>query len=247
MTMRKEQTSALIEHATQGLEGIATEYSKALVAQKISAKLQIDIKNFMENLRSALDYMAKDIYEIIIKPVRDRAGEKTIDKIYFPYGKSENDFKSRIGACLPKLEILNSDIFSLIESMQPHKLKDDWLYIFCNIVNEKKHDNLTPQVKEVRRGLKIELPGGVISLGPNATISGGGVIKSGNEKIEIKDDIISGNSPAKHTTPGVRQTIIEWEAFLFEDTNIDVLPLLKKALQRINKLNESLYSKLDSH
>ena len=139
--MRKEDVVSLLNHAANDLTGsdlknIEQQYEEALSGKKIPTSLQIDVKNFMENLRSALDYMAHDIYEAILKPERDKSGKKEIERIYFPYGKTESDFKSALGSSLPELKSLNPKIFALVEDVQPHKYNEDWLYQFCRIVNE---------------------------------------------------------------------------------------------------------------
>jgi hypothetical protein len=46
----------LIVHAATDLAKIRKDYEQALHAQNISASLRVDIKNFFENLRSALDF-----------------------------------------------------------------------------------------------------------------------------------------------------------------------------------------------
>ena len=122
--MRKDNVVALLDHAANDLNGssfgsIEQQYKEALSEKKIPTALSIDVKNFMENLRSALDYMAHDIYEIVIKPERDKTGDRAIES-HFPYGKTENDFKARLGSELPYLQGLNPNIFTLIESVQPH-------------------------------------------------------------------------------------------------------------------------------
>ena len=96
--MRKEHVDALLEHGKNDLVKIEEQYNNALDATSIPSNLQIDIKNYMENLRSALDYIAHDIYEQQIASHRASAGKREITNIYFPYGKTENGFKSGIGA-----------------------------------------------------------------------------------------------------------------------------------------------------
>ena len=109
----------------------------------------------MENLRSALDYIAHDIYELQIAPVRTAEGKPEVKKIYFPYGETENNFKSGIGSSLPDLKKISQDLYDIIENIQPYKVGDNWLYDFCRVLNEKKHDTLTPQKKEEKRATQI--------------------------------------------------------------------------------------------
>ncbi|HBU07300.1 MAG TPA: hypothetical protein DEB09_04420 [Candidatus Magasanikbacteria bacterium] len=243
--MRKDQINALIQHAKNDFKNIEVQYLKSLEEQTISTSLQIDVKNMMENLKSALDYLAHDIYEIVIMPARKATGDKEIENIYFPYGKTENDFKSGVGKSLPKLDSLQPTLYNTIENIQPHKSGNDWLYSFCQILNEKKHNTLTPQKREEKRGLNIKFPGGAgISMGPGSSISGGGIIQSGSDRIILNNNYISGDSPARNVTEGVIQTIIRWVSFKFADTDVEVLPLLKKGLLTTEQLSESVYSQL---
>lgn len=244
--MRKDQIIALLQHAQYDLKHIEAQYQKSLERQTIPTSLQIDVKNMMENLRSALDYLAHNIYEIVLMPARKAAGDKQIVNIYFPYGKSENDFKSGIGKYLPKLDSLQPALYKIIEDIQPHKSGNDWLYQFCQILNEKKHNILTPQKREEKRGLDIRFPGGAgISMPPGASISGGGIIQSGSDRIILNNDFISGDFPANKVTEGVVQTIVRWVSFKFADTDVGVIPLLKKCLTTIEQLSKDVYSQLN--
>lgn len=244
--MRKEQVTALLEHADNDLKQIERAYTQALKEKEIPPSLQIDVKNLMENLRSALDYIAHDVYEIVIKPARDKSGNKEIERIYFPYGKTQTDFNSRLGSCLPELNSLDTTIYSAIESIQPHVSGDSWLYDFCTILNQKKHDTLTPQKREEKRGLNIQFPGGAgIYMGPGSSIKGSGIIQSGQARIILNNDVVCGDSPARNVTGGVTQTVVQWISFKFSDTDIVVLPFLINALANVKKLAKNLYVELD--
>ena len=242
--MRKDQVDALIEHAKTDLEKIEEQYNKALEETTIPSSLQIDIKNYMENLRSALDYIAHDIYEQQIAPHRASTGKPEISKIHFPYGKTENDFKSGVGSNLPELKNVSQDLYSTLETIQPYKTEDNWLFDFCRTLNEKKHDTLTPQKKEERRGLDIDFGGEKIQMGPGSSISGTGFIGAKAGGIHLQGDTISGDSPAQRISGKAKQTIIRWISFKFADTGVEVLPLLKKALTGIEDLSNDVYQKI---
>jgi len=249
--MRKENVIALLEHATNDLSGsdfrnIEDQYNDALEKKEIPTSLQIDVKNMMENLRSALDYLANDIYDELIHPTLIAAGKEGIKNVYFPYGKTENDFKSSVGLNLPNLENIHPAIYKIIEEAQKHQSGGEWLHQLCSIVNEKKHDKLSPQTREERRSLNMQFPGGAsIDLGAGATMSGSGTISSGGGIVEMNNDVISGNSPALNTSGGVVQTVTRWVSFKFTSTNIEVLPLLKAALKNIKEISEKIYSELE--
>jgi hypothetical protein len=242
--MRKDQVHALLDHAGADLKKIEEQYGQALNSNSIPPSLQIDIKNYMENLRSALDYSAHDVYEHRVAPHRSASGQSEISKIYFPYGKSENDFKSAAGSSLPDLKSLAPTVYAALEAVQPYKVGDNWLYDFCSILNEKKHDTLTPQVREEKRGLEINMGGAAIKMSPGASISGSGHIRTRVGGITLQDDTISGDSPARRIQGDVKQTVVRWVSFKFADTGIEVLPLLKKALAGIESLSKDVYKEL---
>lgn len=243
--MRKEDVIELIEYSEKDLSRIKDEYNSALRQKEIPTSLRIDVKNFMENLRSAMDYIAHDVYEAAIEKYREQTSKNQVKNIYFPYGKDKNDFKSRTESNLPELELLNKKVYSIIESIQPHFCGENWLYDFCNILNEKKHERLTPQEKEERRGLKIQFPGGAsITMGPGSSISGSGIIQSGGSKIVLNNDLVSGDFPAKNIYGNTEQTIMVWVAFKFSETNIEVLPLLEKAFKKIEVITKDIYNNI---
>jgi len=240
--MRQQFVKDFLEHAKKDLEKIKAEYETSLQSKTISASLQIDIKNLMENLRSALDYVAHDIYESVVKPDCLTSGEKEIKDIYFPYGKDENDFRSSMGRCLPKLDSLSPSIFGILERIQPHKCGNDWLYNFCSILNQNKHDQLSPQKREEKRGLKLDFAGGGgITLGPGGVMRGTGKIVSGDGVLDLKGNIISGDSPAVNLPPTIKQTIVIWVGFRFADTEVEVLPLLQLATKEVEQLADDIY------
>ncbi len=69
----------LIDYCKGTLEKIKIAYNESLNEKTIKPALLIEIKNFMENLRSALDYTAHGLY--------DKYGDHTRTgfEIYFPY------------------------------------------------------------------------------------------------------------------------------------------------------------------
>jgi hypothetical protein len=238
--MRRDNVKALLDHAANDLSGrnlqnIESQYNKALSEKKIPTSLQIDVKNFMENLRSALDYMAHDIYEVVIRPVRDSNGNRPIEKVYFPYGKTENAFRAGVGSSLPALDSINPKIFELLESLQPHKCSNEWLYQFCRIVNEKKHDTLSPQTRIETQTMTASAGDASVTMpiiNPNFSVHQGQNVK-----------VTLGGVPVRFTNQGIeplgsglKRKITTWVSFQFGGTNVQVLPLLKKALEEITKL-----------
>ena len=100
---RKNDTTVILTAAVEQLKKILAGYDAAL--RNKSLDLRVPVKNVMENFRSALDYMAHDIYEACCQPVRKADGQPDPKNIYFPYGRNETDFKSGVGSspCLASL------------------------------------------------------------------------------------------------------------------------------------------------
>ena len=110
---QKNDVVAILKAASDQYEEVKTKYEAALKDK--SMDLRISVKILMEHLRSALDYMAHDIYDTFCKPSLLAAGQSDPHNIYFPYAKSEQDFRSRIGAGLSGLDPFSEDIFILDE------------------------------------------------------------------------------------------------------------------------------------
>lgn len=237
--MRQDSVNALLSHAKAELFKIEEEYSASLQRKDIAPSLQIDIKNLMENLRSALEYIARDIYEKLIQTVRNAKSQPEVSNIYFPYGKDENDFKSAIGRNLPNLDSISAPVFSLIECIQPHKCGNSWLYDFCNIVNDNKHNSLTPQTRKERKSYKVGLRGGKTAISAPA-----GAIKAPPRAIRIGNQpvIFDPSTGIPYPTPGLQVEVTTWISFRFTDTKLEVLSLLKLAHKEIKSLAKDLYT-----
>jgi hypothetical protein len=187
----------------------------------------------MENLRSALDYMAKDIATIVCKV------SKTLQKnTYFPYGKNKKDYNSSIGRSLPNLKIIHPDIYSLLENLQPHICGDAWLYDFCQILNNNKHDSLSPQTRKLQKtysvGLKGKLP--TISALAGAITAPPGAISIDGIPIEFDQ-----NTGIPYQTSGLEVAVTTWVNFVFQGTTVEVYPILQTAFNKIKQLSEQLY------
>jgi hypothetical protein len=231
--MRENDVHALICHAKANLPPIEREYAASLHRKSIDPVLRIEVKNLMENLRSSLDYLARDIYEGLGMSTPD------IIKVYFPYGKDRQDFMSSIGNRLPTLNAVNPNLFSIVESAQPHKCGSAWLYNLCRIVNDNKHNQLDAQTKTEQMSYDVGLPG----KEPNISADAGAV--------RAREVIIDGKLVPFDTTswtpipvPGLQTTITKWVSFHFTGTGVEVLPLLNTAISEIDSLAKKVYSAL---
>lgn len=232
----------LVKHSEESLEKILKSYDESLHEMTIKKTLLIEIKNLMENLRSALDFTAHGLFDLYGDTSR------ASDKIYFPYASETLDstgFTSKriIDNKIPGLATNRPDIASKIESYQHFAdSSNKWLPKFMDLNNENKHQNLTPQTRRETKQLTISSGGASISLGQGASISlgKGASISIGGVKIPGGQTFDS-NNPAKITGQGT-QEVITWVSFHFTTNDEPVIPLLKNALSGTKKIVDELTS-----
>ena len=232
----------LVAHAEDDLIKIRKAYDESLSEQSVKRNLLIDIKNLMENLRSALDFTAHGLFERYGKSSRKNP------RVYFPYaslGQTQAEFQSanRIEVCIPGISSSRPDILAKFDSYQHYTHPDNrWLPQFMDLNNENKHERLTPQTREEARQLRLASSGASISLGPDSSISMGprtsirigGMTISGGQQI-------SGDRPAQFSGHG-KQTLTVWVSFNFESNGEPVLPFLKNAIEKTRQIVTELES-----
>ncbi len=136
-----EDAVSLLRHCRSQLQPIQELYNASLKNQQVGTDLQIKVKEFLEHIRSALDYSMHGLLERLqIVPINPRL-------IYFPYAELEQgkeDFrKKRVLQEVP----LHPYIVSTLESFQ-HFIDpgNSWLPKLCDLCNKNKHRAFTPQV-----------------------------------------------------------------------------------------------------
>lgn len=234
--MRNDDVKNLLKHEKDRLINIKNDYDQSLKDKDIHATLRIDIKNYMENMKSALDYMAKDMHETIIAKKRKKKNQS--QKKNFPYGEDKQQFEKMTKNHLPDLKIIRPDIYSLIEDMQPHKCNNKWLYDFCKILNDNKHDCLSEQTRTEQKTYKAGL------IGKDPIISGPAGSFCGDISVDGIPILFDPNTGLPIQTPETKVSITIWVSFLFQGTDVEVYPLLKIAFHKIKKLSEELYKKI---
>ena len=231
---RYEDIQAHLWIADKSLERIESSYQISLKDREILPQLKIEIKNYLENLRSVLDYLANEINERY-------CSKKT--KVYFPTScYNHNAFASYMRRYFPGLQVAKKDIYDKFESFQSYVPKaPKCLPLFASLVNENKHDRLSPQTRTEKRGLKIDFSGGGgITLGPGARITGTGSIISGGHVLDFGGKTISGDSPAEYVPETIKQTVIIWVGFRFDAIDREALPFLKEIISVVRNITRDL-------
>ena len=231
-----DDASQLVQYAKEHLAKIEREYGLSLSEKVIRPSLLIDIKNFMENLRSSLDFTAHGLFQ------KYGFSASSDPKIYFPYAllnQSKEEFRKsrRLDICIPGISSRRPDIAEKIESYQHFAGQSNkWLPIFMDLNNENKHQQLTPQIRKETKELRISSGGASISMGPGASnsMSPGASIKIGNMVIPGGQSF-DVNRPPTTIGPGKKE-LITWVSFHFSTNNEPVLPLLKQTLEGIARI-----------
>lgn len=238
---RKKDVDAILAAAVGQFQSVRREYDKALHDQSLD--LRVPVKNLVENLRSALDYMAQDIYETCCRAARTASGKPDPNKVYFPYGRNEADFKSGVGSSLPGIQTQAPEIYKLIRGLQPFQCGDNWLCDLCSIVNENKHKRLQAQERSDTETHTVESQFGSVTIpvnNPNVRIT------SMPGAVEVF------GVPAQFTDTGIltapsdriKHIRTKWTAFTFEGTQVNVIGLLEKAVTGVAEFAEQLYRQI---
>ena len=217
MTMIQfEDARHLVEHCEKELVRLREMHAQCLTERLIPPAFLIDVKNLMENLRSALDYCAVALFNAYGRQ-QNRA-----PKIYFPYARRDGDkrkFRETVERCIPGLLASRPDIVDRLETYQHFGNTGDWLSTLAEITNENKHLRLTPQV--VKQYTAVVISG---TLPPG-----------GNVEIDLKRIPLGGGlgSPF-HAVAGV------WMGLEFDGSGVLVMPLLEQAVPQIRRVVEEL-------
>lgn len=214
---------------------IKKEYDSSLSQRKISKKLPVYIKNYMENLRSPLDYLGKEISERTLS-------QKKSKKAPFPMAyNNKKEFIHHMNVNFPNLQGIDPSLYNKLESFQsynPNGCRP--LRTLSTLVNENKHSKLSAQTRKEKRSLNIKFPSGAsISMGPGSSISGTGTISSGNAWINPGGGTISGEQPARIGN-GVKQEVTVWVSCYFEETQDNVIDLLTDCRNDVERIIKEL-------
>ena len=232
---RLDDITTTLQVTDELFDTIKGGYHQSLRSKAIDPKLTVYIKNYLENLRSCLDYIASEIAENILSIQKSH-------KPYYPVAcQDATQFRKHVDKNLPGLETVHPTLFSKLEALQPWNQEGcRALPKLSKLVNDNKHDQLSAQTRTESKGLRIRFPGGAgIDIGAGASISGGGIIGSGDGWITPGGGTISGDSPAT-IGQNVQQTVQVWVSFSFTETGDEVLTLLDECRLDVRRIVSEL-------
>lgn len=224
MGKRKNSIETLLKRCDADLAKIEQEYKDSLHQQQVRSDLQVDIKNFCENLRSVLDYIAHDIRETHCPDADPQA------RFYFPIFDSKVGFDGQAKKWYPGLDAKAQALWSYLESLQPYQHGAAWLGSFNKINNENKHGNLVAQTRTQTEQVRVSTSGGgSVSWIPQNVKFGSGVY-IGGVPVDPRTQL-----PVPHPSQTVERTI--WVDFRFQGEDVSSLGLLKEALAGVRKIS----------
>lgn len=226
---RQDDVRELLSEIDKNLEFLKGKYAKAQADDGESLIGRPLIKTILSDLRSVLDYCAQSIYE---------SYSKKKGRPQFPYGEDEPKFVLSVKKYLNGLATQNSEVYSLVEGLQPHKAGNNWLYVMCSMTNVTKHKDLGRQRREDSEFAKI-------SIGQHVHLSGGATINFygtrvdgvvvGSSTVPVKVGSTRSLEEIKRDFPHINSVKKEsdWVKFKFEDHDADALELLETARDEI--------------
>lgn len=214
---------AVIKKASDSLPSIEQQYLDCLKKEKIPDGLLVDIKDYLANLRTALDYLWHKI--------------PNIHGDYFPVANSKADFITKVSG-------VDTQIAATLESFQDYDPKS-WLRCFNLFRNKNVHLTLVPQKRtETQRIVSTHAGGGSVSWNPAGVRFGSGV--------SINGAPINPATQMPISTPETTVTKEIWVDFLFDGTSISTdfpagvsaLPFLKQSLIKVQDIVSAVEQKL---
>jgi len=223
---RQTDINALLIKAEQQLQSIMKAYNSSLHEQAIAAPLRVDIKNYCENLRSVLDYLACGI--------REKYCPSASPKVYFPIFSDAKQFSSQTAKWFPGLQAAAPVVWEELEKCQPYQLGYAWLGSFNEVNNENKHGALVEQIaQEVASRVQADIAeGGSVSWDPRSVHFGSGVSIGG---VPVDP---STQMPAYNPRLKITKTV--WVDFQFDGIGVSAIALLQDAIKGVKAINAAL-------
>lgn len=210
-----------LSEAQKMLVEIEEIYNKNVYKEQLPPVLKIKIKNFLENVRSSLEYATNYIfYTYCASNYTNKKLAEISRKIYFPIYDDKSHFDKCINNKFKGLST-NNEILELFEKCQPFS-GEKWSRYLGDLCNKNKHVKLTKHNRtesgtimyfEDIFGVKIK----------NCTFSGckHGMVYNG---VPLNNNNINYNPYIKSFIGNINTE------YIFEDTNTPVLGTLNEIM-----------------
>lgn len=137
----RSDIDALLADAESQLRVVRTMYRKGVPkdAEEPPAVLKARIKNVLENQRSALEYLAKQLFADY--------GDSSSVQVYYPVADQPQQFNGIFNKYLPGVADKCPEIRDAIEARQGYQRGYEWVRHLVRLTNENKHEGLTRQFR----------------------------------------------------------------------------------------------------
>lgn len=223
--MKKSSSiTALLTRAEKDFDILTKEYLESLHEKTVREDLKISIKNVFENLKSCLDYIARDLFMSLCAPAKQKPN------LYFPVrGGGLADFSATMDKEFPFLKARAPRIWDILEQVQPYH--EPWLGLFNELNNHNKHQELVEQTRTETKRTEAKSPYGAISWSSGVTFSSGvsifGVPIDAATQMPIPNGLVTAN-------------VIIYVGFRFSENNEDVLDFVKRSIDGIKRIFNDL-------
>ncbi|WP_153979273.1 hypothetical protein [Paenibacillus xylanilyticus] len=138
----------LLKRAEKQLKTVSERYNSSLKSGLIDPELPGDTNDFLNSCRSALDYLAWDIFTEKCKPGLSEDRVKDLEhKVQFPSKPTRKSFNKAVKDTFPDLKKNSPDIVDVLRDAQCFSTpyNKTWIYALRNLNNGSKHRHLTVQ------------------------------------------------------------------------------------------------------
>lgn len=245
---RAKSINALFTQIEEEFPPLEAEYNKCISNVNITGSLQIRIYDFLNHNRSILDYIAKEIDAYCLQ--KKSKGRR----VYFPIAKkteTKTAFESNLQNSFPGLRDSEPDIYKYLIDIQ-HFNGNDWLPEFSYLVNENKHNELSPQTTAECGCVVPSLEGYTYNIAvgdrgfKSISVKEGGTIcfqlPDGQKKyIRGPQEITKNTTRLDHADPGIVLEQVKWTDLKFVDIpNTSAIVVLRTIKQSVNRIYTDL-------
>lgn len=217
---RIDDAKILLKSASDKFPNIKTLYNKCEYDDSLSAELKLEIKFFLESIRSCLDYTTNYIFDTRCKQnFSGKELQKIQKKIYFPNRKDKKFFDSYIKHSFIGLDL--SDPIVLLWEKNQLFYNSSWVSKLSDLTNPTKHIELVKNKRTESGTINYMQIGGVTI--ENCTFENcGNILGTDSGPISIK---------SYNSDPLIKSYNGNIKAdYVFAETNSPILETLEEIL-----------------
>lgn len=232
---RIEDSKLLLKASSDLLSDIKKLYLNCIYDDSLSNKLKLQIKYFLENIRSCLDYTTNYIFDKYCRNNYKPNELKNIERsIYFPIMFDKISFEKRIKNRFKGL-MLTDDIVLIFIKYQPYN-NNQWIVNLHKLTNKNKHVELIKNNRTESGTINyLRLPNGAII--ENCSFENCGHILASND------------GPISLKTLNTNSKMLSYEgdlkaSYFFSETNTPIIETLEEILIGTNNVLNDLWNVL---